>query len=124
MDNLHIGINPAPPAKPRLALPKIASLAVADAVNPCAFSVLLLLLVSIIAYNPGNRRSIFYAGLAFIGTVFGVYFVYGLVFIKFFQVIQALAPGRFWLFEVLAVAAGILSALELRRTCPFCFSIT
>jgi hypothetical protein len=105
---------PTPQTSARLALPKIASLAAADAVNPCAFSVLLLLLVSIIAYNPGNRRSILHAGLAFTGVVFGMYFLYGLVFIRFFQLIQVLAPVRFWLFTALAIAAIVFGALNIR----------
>ena len=102
------------PASPMLTLPKVLSLAVADAVNPCAFTVLLLLLVSIIAYNPGNRRSILYAGLAFTGSVFGMYFVYGLVFIKFFQVIQALAAVRVGLFTALAIAAIVFGIFNIR----------
>jgi len=110
---------PAPPppsdvAKPTLTLPKVLSLAVVDAVNPCAFAVLLLMLVSIMAYNPGNRRSILLAGLAFISSVFVMYFLYGLVFIKFFQIVQALALVRFWLFKGLAVAAIVFGVLNIR----------
>lgn len=110
------GAEPTPPeaTKPKLTLPKVLSLAVVDAVNPCAFAVLLLLLVSIIAYNPGNRRSILFAGLAFITSVFVTYFLYGLVFIKFFQIVQALAVVRFWLFEGLAVAAITFGVLNIR----------
>jgi len=107
---------PAPPepTKPSLTLPKVLTLAVADAVNPCAFAVLLLMLVSIIAYNPGNRRSILHAGIAFITSVFVMYFLYGLVFIKFFQTVQVLAAARFWLFNILAVAAIVFGALNIR----------
>ncbi len=109
---------PAPPTpepvEPSFTLPKVLTLAVADAVNPCAFAVLLLMLVSIIAYNPGNRRSILHAGTAFITSVFVMYFLYGLVFIKFFQTVQALAAARFWLFNILAVAAIVFGALNIR----------
>ncbi len=106
---------PAPePDIPAFTLPKVLSLAVADAVNPCAFAVLLLMMVSIIAYNPGNRRSILFAGLAFIGTVFVMYFLYGLVFIKFFQAIQALALARTWIFRILSVAAIVFGVLNIR----------
>jgi len=102
------------PDKPAFTLPKILSLAVADAVNPCAFAVLLLMLVSIIAYNPGNRRSILLAGLAFIATIFVMYFLYGLVFIKFFQAIQVLAAARSWIFRILAVAAIVFGVFNIR----------
>jgi hypothetical protein len=105
---------PALPAKPTLSLLKVLSLAVADAVNPCAFAVLLLMLVSIISYNPRNRRSILYAGLAFTTAVFAMYFVYGLLFIRFFQVIQALAAVRPYIFSGLAVTAIVFGALNIR----------
>jgi len=72
------------------------------------------MLVSIMAYNPRNRRSILLAGLAFISSVFVMYFLYGLVFIKFFQVVQALAIVRFWLFKGLAVAAIVFGVLNIR----------
>jgi len=114
-------VEPTPPAtsppdipKPSLTLPKVLTLAAVDAVNPCAFAVLLLMLVSILAYNPGNRRGVLLAGLAFISSVFVMYFLYGLVFIKFFQVIQALALVRFWLFKALAVAAIVFGVLNIR----------
>ena len=105
---------PPEPTRPTLTLAKVLSLAVVDAVNPCAFAVLLLMLVSIMAYNPGNRRSILYAGLAFITSVFVMYFLYGLVFIKFFQVIQALSVIKFWLFRGLGIAAIVFGVLNIR----------
>ena len=97
-----------------VTLVKIISLALVDAINPCAFAVLLLLLTAILAYNPGNRRSILLAGLMFISAVFVMYFIYGLVFIKFFQLIQTLNVVKIWLFRVLAVTAIIFGILNIR----------
>ena len=102
------------PSTPSITLPKIVSLAIADAINPCAFAVLLLMLVSIMAYNPGNRKSILLAGAAFIGSIFVMYFLYGLLFIKLFQTLHALTAVRFWLFRVLSVAAIVFGALNIR----------
>ena len=102
------------PTKPTLTLAKVLSLAVVDAINPCAFAVLLLMLTTILAYNPGNRRSILFAGLAFVSSVFVMYFLYGLVIIKFFQVVEALAPAKFWLFKGLGVAAITFGVLNIR----------
>jgi cytochrome c biogenesis protein CcdA len=98
----------------KVTLAKIISLALVDAVNPCAFAVLLLLLTAILAYNPGNKRSILLAGLMFISAVFVMYFIYGLVFIKFFQLIQTLNVVKIWLFRALAVAAIIFGILNIR----------
>ncbi|UCC91116.1 MAG: hypothetical protein JSW24_01370 [Dehalococcoidia bacterium] len=109
-------VEPTPPdvPKPTLTLPKVLTLAVADAVNPCAIAVLLLMLTTIVFYNPGNRRSVLFAGSAFITAVFVIYFLYGLVFIKFFHLVQALSTVRFWLFKGLAVGAIVFGILNIR----------
>jgi len=105
-----------PPAvtKPSLSMAKIVTLAAVDAVNPCAFAVLLLMLTTVIAYNPGNRRRILLSGVAFITSVFILYFIYGLVIIKFFQVVQALTQVRIWIFKGLGVAAIVFGVLNIR----------
>ena len=100
--------------RPSLTLPKVLTLAAADAVNPCELAILLLMLVSIMAYNPGNRRAILLAGSAFTTAVFAIYFLYGLVFIKFFHIVQALSAVRFWLFRGLAVACIVFGVLNIR----------
>jgi thiol-disulfide isomerase/thioredoxin len=108
---------PPPPSnvpRPSLTLPKVLTLAAADAVNPCALAVLLLMLTTILFYNPGNRRAILFAGSAFITAVFVIYFLYGLVFIKFFHIVQALSAVRFWLFKGLAVACIVFGVLNIR----------
>jgi len=108
---------PPPPSsvpKPSFTLAKILTLAAADAVNPCELAILLLMLVSIMAYNPGNRRAVLSAGFAFTIAVFSIYFLYGLVFIKFFHIAQALSTVRFWLFKGLAVACIVFGVLNIR----------
>jgi len=107
-------IEPATPVKHQVTMAKIVSLALVDAVNPCAFAVLLLLLTAILAYNPGNKRSVLLGGLMFVTAVFVMYFTYGLIFIKFFQLIQTLNVVKIWLFRALAVAAIIFGILNIR----------
>jgi len=117
----EVEITPPEVSRPSLTLPKVLSLAAVDSVNPCAFAVLLMMLVSVMLYNPGNRRSILFAGLAFVTSVFVMYFLYGLVFIKLFQVIQALSIVRFWFSKVLAggaIAFGILNIRDFVRYKP------
>ncbi len=72
------------------------------------------MLTTIVFYNPGNRRSVLFAGSAFITAVFVIYFLYGLVFIKFFHLVQALSTVRFWLFKGLAVGAIVFGVLNIR----------
>jgi len=93
---------------------KIISLAAVDAVNPCALAVLVLMLTAILAYNPRNRKNIILAGLAFVVSIFVMYLIYGLVIVKFFQVVQALTSVRLWLYKVLGGVAIILAVLNIR----------
>ena len=106
----------APPEgnNPKLTLAKILSLAVVDAVNPCALAVLSLMLIAILTYNPTKRRNILLAGLAFVFSVFIMYLIYGLVIIKSFQLIQALTSVRVLLYKILGFGAIILGCFKLR----------
>ena len=108
------GTQPINPVKHTVTMTKIVSLALVDAVNPCAFAVLLLLLTAILAYNPGNRRSVLLGGLMFVTAVFAMYFIYGLILIRFFQLIQTLNVVKIWLFRALAITAIIFGILNIR----------
>ncbi len=107
-------IRKQPAINEKLAIAKIISLAVVDAVNPCAFAVLILMLTAILAYNPRDRKNIILAGLAFIASIFIMYLLYGLVIIKFLQLIQALTAIRVWLYKILGIAAVILGILNIK----------
>ena len=102
------------PVSGELTFTKVASLAAVDAVNPCALAVLILMLLAIITLGPKKKHNVLLAGLAFSLAVFGMYFLYGLAIIKFFQVIQALANIRLWLYKILGLAAIILGILNLK----------
>ena len=51
---------------------------------------------------------------AILATVFAMYFLYGLVFIRFFQVIEALGQARSYLFMGLAIAAIVFGVFNIR----------
>jgi len=97
-----------------LTLAKIASLAAVDAVNPCALAVLTLILVSILTYDPKKKKNVLLAGLAFTSSVYVIYLLYGLVIIRFFQLIQFLTSVRLFLYKVLGVAAILLGILQIK----------
>ncbi len=101
-------------AKQDLTLAKLVSLAVVDAINPCALAVLTLMLLAILTYNPTKRRNVLLAGLAFALSVFVMYFLYGIIIIKFFQFIQKIALIKLWLYKILGGAAIILGILNIR----------
>jgi len=99
---------------PQLTLAKVLSLAAVDAVNPCALAVLTLMLIAILTYNPRKRRNILLAGLAFSASVLVMYLIYGLVIIRFFQLVQALTSVRLWLYKILGTVAVILGILNIK----------
>lgn len=93
---------------------KTISLGAIDAINPCALAVLTMMLISIITYNPKNKKNILLAGLAFTASVFVMYMIYGLVIIRFFKLVQAITSVRLVLYKVLAVAAFVLGVLQIK----------
>lgn len=93
---------------------EIISLAAVDAVNPCALSVLTLVLITVLTRNPRARRNVLLAGLAFSASVFVMYLFYGLVIIRFLQIIQVLTSIRLWLYKILGLAAIVLGVLHIR----------
>lgn len=104
-----------------ITLPSLIFLAAVDAVNPCALAVLTLMLVAILTYNPEKRRDILLAGLSFALSVFILYMFYGLVIIKFFQLVSALASVRIVLYKVLgafAILLGLLNTKDFFRYKP------
>jgi len=89
-------------------------LALVDAVNPCALAVLLLMLTAIMAYNPGSKKKILLAGLAFVASIFVIYFFYGLAIIRLFQLIQSLASVKLWLYRALGALAILLGLFNIK----------
>jgi cytochrome c biogenesis protein CcdA len=97
-----------------LTLVKILSLAAVDAVNPCEIAVLTMILIAILTADPKNRKKVLLAGLAFSLAIVLMYLVYGLVIIKFFQVVQTLKGIGTVIFKVLAVLAILLGIFNIR----------
>lgn len=105
---------PQPQKTSELTLPKVLSLAAVDAVNPCALAVLTLMLIAICTYDPRKKRNLLLAGLAFAASVFVMYLFYGLVIIRFFQLVQVLTNVRIWLYKILGFLAIILGILNIK----------
>jgi len=100
-----------------ISLMRITSLALADAVNPCALAVLAMVLITIMTQNPEKRQRVLYAGLAFTTAVFIGYFLYGLIIIQFFKTIDSAIKSSsfpYYLYNGLAVFAMILGALNIK----------
>jgi len=107
-------VAPCKTEKEKLTLVKLISLAAVDAINPCALAVLTLMLIAILTYNPKKKRNVLLAGFAFTVSVFVMYLFYGLVIIKFFQIIQILTSIRLWLYKILGLFAIVLGILNIK----------
>lgn len=68
-----------------ITLVRILTLALADAINPCALAVMTMVLVAILLENPEKKHRVLIGGLAFTSAVFVGYFFYGLVIIQLFK---------------------------------------
>ncbi len=97
-----------------LSVSYIIFLAAVDAINPCALAVLTLMLVAILTYNPERKRNILLAGMSFIISVFLLYMFYGLVIIRFFQLVSALSSVRLFLYRILGGLAIFLGILNIK----------
>ena len=93
---------------------KVIGLAFTDSINPCALSVLLMMLIAVTTYHPKDRKQVLWSGLAFIAAVFITYFIYGLLIVKAFEVLQGFSHIRLYLYKGLAIGAIILGLLELK----------
>jgi cytochrome c biogenesis protein CcdA len=97
-----------------ISMTKILGLALADSVNPCAISVLLLMLIAITTYNPKDRKQILFSAGAFILAVIVMYMLYGFLIIKAFQFLQSITVFKNYLYKGLGIAALILGLLEIK----------
>jgi len=90
------------------------SLAAVDAVNPCEFAVLIMLLTAIMSANIGNRKKILYAGLMFSLAIFIMYFIYGLLLMKLFEVVTTIQSVQLYFYKAIAILSIILGLIQLK----------
>lgn len=93
---------------------EIISLAFVDAINPCAFAVMALVLMTILLQNPDNRKKVLYAGLAFSFAVFLLYFLYGAIMVKFFSYLLPSGKFSYYIFKGFGLLAIILGLLNIK----------
>ncbi len=100
---------------PDLTLIKIITLALADAINPCAFAVMTMVLISILIANPEKRNKVLFGGFYFTLAVFIGYFFYGLIMIQLFKSFTQFTSTIYpYLTNTLAVFAIILGMLNIK----------
>lgn len=100
--------------KKTIPLFTVVSLALVDAVNPCEFAVLIMLLIAIMTADPKNKKKTLHAGLAFTFAIFLLYFIYGVLLINIFKLIPAIDTIRNVVYTVIASIAIAIGLFQLK----------
>lgn len=105
IDKLN-GEDPGKSLPSKLTVPAVISAAAVDAINPCAFAVLIILLTTILA--SGVKKRTLFAGLAFTAAIFISYFLMG---IGLYSAVSysGLTHTFFWVVAVLAIIVGLFN---------------
>ncbi|MBW2994836.1 hypothetical protein KY312_00640 [Candidatus Woesearchaeota archaeon] len=90
----------------QLTVPAVLSAAAVDAINPCAFAVLIILMTTILA--SGIKRKALFAGLAFSLSIYISYFLMGL---GLYSAVRATGITHvfYWIVAFLAVLVGLFN---------------
>lgn len=91
-----------------LTLPAVIGAAAVDAINPCAFAVLIILLATILAAK--QKKKVLWAGLAFTCSIYISYFLMGL---GLFSVIRVAGLTHLF-YTVVAVLAILIGLFNLK----------
>ncbi|MBD3361622.1 hypothetical protein GF358_02395 [Candidatus Woesearchaeota archaeon] len=94
--------------KEQITLGAVISAAAVDAINPCAFAVLIILLTTILSAKKKKRAA--HAGLAFTASIYVSYFLMG---VGLYSAIQA-AGFTHWFYSVVAVLAIIIGLFNIK----------
>ncbi len=92
----------------RITIPAVLGAAAVDAINPCAFAVLIILLTTILAAR--KKKSALYAGLAFSAAIYISYFLMGL---GIYSAVQVTGFTHIFYF-VVAILAIIIGLFNLK----------
>jgi len=92
----------------KLTIPAVISAAIVDAINPCAFAVLIILLTTIL--SAGIKKRVLLAGLAFTASIYISYFLMGL---GLYSAIQAAGLTRLF-YSIVAVLAILVGLFNLK----------
>ncbi len=92
----------------KITLPAVIAGAAVDAINPCAFAVLIILITTILGSS--NRRRAFFAGLAFAISIYISYYLMGL---GLYSAVAASGLSRIF-YIVVAILAIIIGLFNLK----------
>jgi len=89
-----------------LTIPMVIVAAAADSINPCAISVMIILLIFLTSL--GNKRRVLLVGLVYIITVYVVYFMAGLGIMAFLQS-TTMTRSIYYMAAILSMVIGLVN---------------
>lgn len=90
----------------------VACGAALDAINPCEFAILILLMASLLL-NKENRKKALLTGLSFVAAVFIAYFLMGVGLLEFLRSYTLAFSGYFYkTIGILAIILGLLNVKD------------
>ncbi len=96
----------------QLTIPIVVASALIDSINPCAFSVLIFLLITIVAI--GNRRRIIMVGGVYITAVFIFYLLSGAGLFSIVH-LSGFSAGLSLLGAIVAIVFGMVNIIDVLR---------
>jgi len=94
---------------------QLVSLALVDAVNPCALAVMAMVLMALLLGDPRKKKQVLFGGLMFTFAVFILYFLYGFIIVQFFKhLIPETGVASLWVFKLFGVVAIVLGLLNIK----------
>jgi cytochrome c biogenesis protein CcdA len=93
----------------QLTIPAVVGAALVDAINPCAFAVLILLMSTVLA--SGDRKRALWCGVTFIAAIYVMYFLMG---VGIFTVIQVtgITHTFYWIVSIIALLVGLFNVKD------------
>ena len=92
-----------------ITIPIVIGAAFVDAINPCAFAVLIILMTTILADNYDRKKALL-AGLAFALSIYISYFLMGIGLLTAIEIVGF--TNKFYFF--VAVLALVVGALNIK----------
>ncbi len=83
-----------------------------DAINPCEFAILILLMASMLFNEDSNRKKALWTGLAFVLAIFIAYFLMGVGLFEAIRTYTLSFSGYFY--KIVAILAIILGLLNIK----------
>ncbi len=94
----------------KITLPAVVLGAAVDAINPCAFAVLIVLMMTVLAQERSSRKEVLSTGFSFILSIFISYFLMGIGIYKALATLRSSVV----VIRVLGILAIILGVLNLK----------